>query len=111
MAIREDVLDRARVASAAASGVFFGTHLARAPKKGDVPLTGVKGSFYNRRTYETQEIFFVELVNVSIIQNVLLTLKHLIIGLENMTLQSLVFVILTVVVVFIVVVWIVFRKW
>ncbi len=64
----------------------------------------------NGRNYETKEAFVVELVNLSLIQNVLLVVNSFIRKLENLAPKSLLFVLIGIVFVFIVVILIIFRK-
>jgi len=64
----------------------------------------------NGKNYEATENFIVELANVTLIQNILLTGNFYLRGLENLTPQSILFVAIGSFVVFITVVWFVFRR-
>lgn len=52
LAVRTDLIDRARAATRAAMGNDFGTRLARAPISGKKVLTRETGSGYSDKTYE-----------------------------------------------------------
>ena len=70
----------------------------------------VKYEDKNKRVYETNGAFVIELVNVTLTQNIILTLNSFIAYLENLTLQSILFVAVGSLVVFFIVIWFVFRK-
>ena len=64
----------------------------------------------NGRAYETQETFFVELLNVTLLQNILLVANDMLRHVEHISLQPWFLVVLGIPFLFFIILWFVFRK-
>jgi len=64
----------------------------------------------NQKKYETAENFSIDLINVTLIQNIYLTTNNFLLVLENLTPRSLLLVVIGAIFVFIAMLWVIFRK-
>jgi len=64
----------------------------------------------NQRSYQVDELLTTNLVNVTLIQNILLTLNNTIGSFQNLGPKSLATVAVTTFLVFLTVIWLIFRK-
>ncbi len=86
---------------------LLGKDLKKGPNDFNINVNYEDG---NGKPYEIQETFSVNLVNVSLTQNILLAFNHLILSFNNLTPKSLVFIFIASFFIFVIVLWMIFRR-